>query len=779
METSSPRQWDWLSAFLLFLLMEAATARLVATGWAPFLYFAETLGAMGVMLGLTLGYSKFNRTAVVWLAIGYTAVMLPWLFTGAAEIDVSFLERLGQISHRLLVALDQFLRHTPVKDTLFFVVLVSLGFWLIGLASGYWLTRRDNALVGTLLAGLAILIVQAYDNIAPGRSWWVAGYVLVALLLLGRQYYLRNKTVWSRQRVFVTDDAWPDIFNGLLMITLIVVLSAWILPTSLSSLRSAQDAWNRMTRPLRDRLSDAVSSLKSPYGNGNSTSFYGETLPLGQDAAQGDTTVFTVKLISGPKDTPRFYWRGRVYDLYNNGQWTNSISWRQNFDPGDGSNRLAIADPNNRQDYHLAFTLQFPEQALLYVPSEPVWVDRKSTVTAAQAGEGQSDPIAWEVSPPIESGGQYQVRAEIANPNAQRLRQAGTDYPDWVKTHYLQVPPGLVSDLKALAEQAALGQVTPFDKASAVTAYLRDRIKYSTKVSAPPRGRDPIIWMLLDNKQGFCNYYATAEVLMLRSIGIPARLAVGFAEGDYDENQKVYTVHEREAHAWPEVYFPNIGWVEFEPTTSQFPLTRPDAASQNEASQGSDISPSFVNRDKENEGISSPGQSFTNAITRLPFIRTPAGLATVIGLTLAIAALVTLAIHRFRAFKRLPVYLSNTFERGGFTSPAWIENWSRWNQLEPVERSFASINWSLRRLGRPQPIDATPAERATLLKELLPAASEHIETLAFELESGLFTPRPADIRRARRASFHIVFHTVRNRLLNLLGANDGRDVYSR
>src|SRR5687767_11533052 len=80
-------------------------------------------------------------------------------------------------------------------------------------------------------------------------------------------------------------------------------------------------------------------------------------------------------------------------------------------------------------------------------------------------------------------------------------------------------------------------------------------------------------WFLFNWKSGYCNYYASAEVLMLRSLGIPARLAVGYAQGE-ENDDGTFTVYERDAHAWPQVYFPAIGWVDFEPTASQPPIER-------------------------------------------------------------------------------------------------------------------------------------------------------------------------------------------------------------
>ena len=138
--------------------------------------------------------------------------------------------------------------------------------------------------------------------------------------------------------------------------------------------------------------------------------------------------------------------------------------------------------------------------------------------------------------------------------------------------------------IQTLAEQVTSGQSTPYDQAQAITNYLRNTIQYTLTVPSPPPGEDPAVWVLFDYKKGFCNYYASDEVLMLRSIGIPARLAVGFAEGSSNNDSSVansvsFTVLNHDAHAWPEVYFPNIGWVEFEPTVNQNPIVRSEVQS--------------------------------------------------------------------------------------------------------------------------------------------------------------------------------------------------------
>src|SRR5262249_57256243 len=120
------------------------------------------------------------------------------------------------------------------------------------------------------------------------------------------------------------------------------------------------------------------------------------------------------------------------------------------------------------------------------------------------------------------------------------------------------------------------GAETPYDRAKAIETWLRNNIAYNESIPQPPTGHDPVDWVLFDYKQGYCNYYASAMIVMLRTLGIPARMAAGFAQGTWDASQQVYTVQERDAHTWVEVFFPQYGWIEFEPTAAQAPLNRQD-----------------------------------------------------------------------------------------------------------------------------------------------------------------------------------------------------------
>jgi hypothetical protein len=133
--------------------------------------------------------------------------------------------------------------------------------------------------------------------------------------------------------------------------------------------------------------------------------------------------------------------------------------------------------------------------------------------------------------------------------------------------------------VKNLAHQLLDNIPNAYDRAEALESFLRSPpYSYSPQVKATPPGRDPVDYFLFDLKQDFCEYFASAMVVMLREAGVPARLVEGFTTGQFDQPSNSFVVKEQDAHAWVEVYFPQYGWIEFEPTPSQPPFTRPDAA---------------------------------------------------------------------------------------------------------------------------------------------------------------------------------------------------------
>lgn len=161
----------------------------------------------------------------------------------------------------------------------------------------------------------------------------------------------------------------------------------------------------------------------------------------------------------------------------------------------------------------------------------------------------------------------YTTVGSISVATPRMLRTASTEYPEGVSDRYLQLPQDFPNSVKDLANELTAGLDNPYDMAEAIREHLVS-LPYTLDVSLPPPGEDWVEHFLFVERRGFCHNFASAMVTMLRSRGVPARLATGMAPGIPIDDETAFEVQTRNYHAWPEVYFPRYGWVEFEPTPS-------------------------------------------------------------------------------------------------------------------------------------------------------------------------------------------------------------------
>jgi transglutaminase-like putative cysteine protease len=764
MQKSLPQNWDWMSIILLVFMLQAAAARLVLTDWTEFLIFAQSLATLGTILGIALGYSIFQRRTLWILILGYSLTLIPWQMTVAIKAEI-LSEKLISVGGRFWNVIQAIVRNEPVLDGLPFVIFISTVLWALGIASGYWYIRHNNFLAGALPGLVFLLIIHQYDPYFPRRNWLLGAYLLLGLMLLGRYYYLQNRESWRERRVFQVHESSFDITRGLVIAAAIFVFAAWNLPTPLAEIESFKDAWDTLTKPwelLQDRFENAVKPLQSP-SNPSNPDFFGSQLPLGTGNPLESTIVFSVRPDESDLVPPRYYWRGFVYDIYFKNRWYTRSVRTEPFEPTKGNIPVLGID----QGYMATFTYRTQiEQNLVYAASQPTWISREANTKVLVLEGGEQNLTAFYATPSILPDEQYRTRAALIDPSIQELREAGSDYPAWVIAQYVE---GEYSPrITRLAAQVTRGFDTPYDKAEAITRYLRTEIEYANPLpETPPVDTDILEWILFDLKKGFCNYYASAEVLMLRSIGIPARLAVGFAEGSYIPEENVYIVRYYDAHAWPEVYFPGIGWVEFEPTANQDPLIRPNRPF-NLATPTPRVPDNFLFLDEDNRERTNPEEK---QLEGEQDATTGPGSLALYALYLSIILGVTVFIifinSRYAVIDLLPVRLQSIYERNGRQPPSWIKNWVRWNSLTSIQRSFEMINRSLRLLGDAPAVSLTPTERAGKLETILPKAAQHIDVLNNEHQTALFTQTEGDTRVAKRASLVIRLYTIQARIQKL------------
>jgi len=158
----------------------------------------------------------------------------------------------------------------------------------------------------------------------------------------------------------------------------------------------------------------------------------------------------------------------------------------------------------------------------------------------------------------------YHAVSQIPLVPPQKLREAPAVYPAGITSTYLQLPK-LDPRIKKLAEQITAHAATPYDKAVRIELYLRTRFGYTLDLR-DMNHRDPLAYFLFVKRAGHCEYFASAMVVMLRALGVPARYVTGFLPGEYNDLAHDYIVRASNAHSWVEVYFPGYGWITFDPT---------------------------------------------------------------------------------------------------------------------------------------------------------------------------------------------------------------------
>ena len=349
---------------------------------------------------------------------------------------------------------------------------------------------------------------------------------------------------------------------------------------------------NPLLDPVTINLPDSIKrgeTIKSPLpiiniavssGEGQvSDGYYGfeSTLDLRYRGTLSNAVVMRVRSSSDS------YWRGIVFDTYNGTGWTAEYAKdRRLLDIERLPLRLSASRDNpvlQRQTANMEYLPACRERCLnqtyfydsnqtnvlfsaynaydIYFPSDQLYLDPYGTVYA---------PFN------LPKGTSYTVVSQVPVQDPATLRAApdfGADERGLV-AHYSQLPVTLPFRVRTLAEQviAARHATTEYDKTTAIVEYLRNTYVYNLRPGRQAPDSDSVDDFLFRVKQGFCEIFASSAVVMLRTQGIPARVVTGYATGERNALTGYYTVRAKDAHAWVEVYFPNAGWVPFEPTSS-------------------------------------------------------------------------------------------------------------------------------------------------------------------------------------------------------------------
>jgi len=308
-----------------------------------------------------------------------------------------------------------------------------------------------------------------------------------------------------------------------------------------------------------------IGLLQKNRGESLRTTGFSEKVDLGVMGSikQDPSIVMRVELPDSETPSGSFYLRGMAYDHYNGRSWSAHLSARRplNEKPqGTFTIRTGGSHPSKK------WSPEIRQDIILEPLDTPVLFGAPgaSSITGDLIGV-QSDSMGALFLPfPASNRTEYTIRSRSALLGSQEQSAAVLPYPEFIRQHYLQLPP-LSQQVAELTHSVVQEGHTPYEMVALIQHHLLTTYRYSLDLEGIHSSK-PLEDFLFIRKTGYCEHYATAMIIMLRSIGIPSRLVTGFLASEWNDFGNYYTVRQRDAHAWVEVYFAHSGWITFDPT---------------------------------------------------------------------------------------------------------------------------------------------------------------------------------------------------------------------
>ena len=589
----------WLPTILLTALVFAVVYSVNNARWTDNTAVMFPVAALGLLTGTWLSNGRLHSSAIVVIGLigGFALCFLivAETFPGPREIVPNFIdlfrdtiewvglrrEGLPTGQQPLVGALEtswNFLadlglrlgdwiavirRLRPSTDNVVFLLWITFAAWGMGFLGAWGLFRRRSVAIAALPAAVVLSVNITY--VGPVRLPFIV--FTVALLLLMVQLNLTTLTErWDRTRTDYSAELGLNITAiSLILIAAVTVFAVFFPRIQANPVSNAfwtylGDGWSNVeaaTNRLFSGVSNpsGISSLSGPQQLG-----VGESLPF--------TRQTTMVVLS----THETYWRGVSFDRFVGDRWENTDSALTVLDPDQP--RLTVEENlRDRITVRAIFEIFDSNSSILYSPGELISMNRQYQVQSAVEGD-LHDYSAIRATRRIGRRITYAIQGTSSRASAAQLRLASTNYPA-ILERYLQVPE-MTPRVLELATRFGDVSDNPYDLAQQIEFFLR-RFPFSVDIPELPLDRDAVDFYLFDLRRGFADYTATAMAILLRLNDVPTRLVAGYVPGFFEEESGAFVVGPEDSHTWVEAYFPQYGWVGFEPSGYRAALLRAES----------------------------------------------------------------------------------------------------------------------------------------------------------------------------------------------------------
>ncbi|MDX5475229.1 MAG: transglutaminase domain-containing protein [Bacillaceae bacterium] len=442
-------------------------------------------------------------------------------------------------------------------SNLFRTLLLFVLLWLISYLLIYWILYRKKMFLFVVMTVTYVAILDTF-TIYDG-SMAIVRLMFVGMLIVGFVYM---ESLREKEGLFKDNKIWIAWGIPLVVFVFVSTTVGYLSP-------KAEPIWP-----------DPVPFLTSVgEGIGNGT---GDVKKIGygeDDSRLGGPFIGDPTVVFKAEANRRHYWRVESKDIYTGKGWDNTYDEINRVDNGDITSFHWFTDEVSTDNMTATLYMQLKYPHINYpmgvtkveVLDEDVDVRfefNESTQKIVTRNSSNNNEVLLD---------SYSVEYEFPTFYIERLKevQSGTGYESDADFYdrYTQLPSSLPNRVKNLAEEITSPFQSRYDKVVAVERYFaRNGFEYETTEVAVPKGNaDYVDQFLFETQMGYCDNFSTSMVVLLRSVGIPARWVKGYTEGEFvainADGKRVYEIANNNAHSWVEVYFPEVGWVTFEPTS--------------------------------------------------------------------------------------------------------------------------------------------------------------------------------------------------------------------
>ncbi len=506
----------------------------LGTEWFP------QLAAQVVAAHATTAYARRRGVSVaatiaVTIAFGFLAVA--WIHAGeTTAFGIPTGDTFSALSNAMDDAGTVFSEVKAPTDALpGFLIASAAAIW-IGAALADWAAFRVDAPLEATLPSATLFVLTAVLGADVDRVLIAALWVIPVLffLLLRRADRLGHTATWVGDRKRTGPRSMLVLGGALLGAA--VLVAAVIGPR------------------LPGAESEAILSLTDIGDSGPGTRV--TVSPLvdirSRLVDQADVEVFSVR------SPVRSYWRLTSLDRFDGRIWSSNGS----YGSADGDLDDGVPVASERITFEQSFSINALAQIWLPAAYEPQSV----TTPADLRYDEVSGTIIVDTDIPTSDNTDYRVTSALPQHDAAQLAAASSEIPPDIADRYLDLPGDFPVSVQTLAQDITNGSTSGYEAARRLQDFFQDEFTYDLNVGAG-HSEQAIEQFVLELRRGYCEQFAGSFAAMARSIGIPARVAVGFTPGNSTPaDPTLYRVRGEHAHAWPEVFLGEYGWVMFEPT---------------------------------------------------------------------------------------------------------------------------------------------------------------------------------------------------------------------